>query len=72
MSVGGATRLEQVDRAAWEQLAREIGVRPAFVMRTIDELRTRADTEARRLVRTAAHRNAVARQIAARVAAICL
>jgi serine/threonine-protein kinase HipA len=69
MSIGGATRLEQVDRAAWEQLARDIGVRPAFVTRTVDELSERADTEARRLVATAAHDNAAARRIARRVAA---
>ncbi len=69
MSIGGATRLEQVDRAAWTQLARDIGVRPAFVIRTLDELLARADSEARRLIRTAAHDNAAARRIAQRVAA---
>lgn len=72
MSIGGATRLEQVDRAAWEQLARDIGVRPAFVTRTVDELRERADTEARRLIRTAAHSNAAAGRIATRIASIGL
>ncbi|MDO8185251.1 type II toxin-antitoxin system HipA family toxin [Conexibacter sp. JD483] len=69
MSIGGATRHEQVDRAAWEQLARDVGVRPAFVTRTLDELLARAETEAGRLVRTAPHDNPVARRIAERVAA---
>ena len=72
MTIGGATHLEQVDRVAWDRLAREIGVRPAFVTRTLDELLARADTEARRLIATAAHDNAAAHRIAERVAAVRL
>jgi serine/threonine-protein kinase HipA len=67
MNVGGATRLEQVGADdAWLALARQIGVRPAFVLKIRDELASRAATEAARLVE-GAHANETARTIAARV-----
>jgi serine/threonine-protein kinase HipA len=70
MRIGAATALDEVDRAAWEQLARDIRVRPAFVRRMLDELLPRAAAEARRLTDDGAHDNPVARAIADRIAAL--
>lgn len=70
MRIGGATMLDQVDRAVWAQLARDISVRPAFVQRTLDELLPRAAAEARRLTEEGGHDNPAARAVAERVTAL--
>lgn len=70
MGIGGAAMLDAVDRAAWEQLARDVRVRPAFVARLLAELLPRAATEARRLVGEGGHDNPAARAVADRVVAL--
>jgi HipA-like protein len=70
MRIGAATALDEVDRAAWEQLARDIRVRPAFVRRTLDELLPRAAAEARRLIDGGRHDNPAARAIAGRITSL--
>lgn len=70
MRIGGTAMVGAVDRGAWAELAVEIGVRPAFVRRTLDEIVPRAAAEAVRLVGTAQHDNAAARAIADRVVAL--
>lgn len=67
MSIGGARELDEVDDDAWIKLARDADLRPAFVMRTVQELLGRAAREAARLLATPVHANASAAQVNARV-----
>lgn len=67
MSVGGATRLEQVDDAAWLALARDAGVRPAFVTRIRDEVAERAAAAVPGLLADDEHANEMARRVGERV-----
>ncbi len=67
MTVGGATRLEQVDETAWLALARDAGVRPAFVTRIRDEVAERAAAAVPDLLADEAHGNEMARRIGERV-----
>lgn len=70
MRIGDAATVDEVGDGAWAALAAEIGVRPAFVRRTVDELMLRAAAEAARLASTERHDNAAARAIADRVVAL--
>lgn len=70
MRIGDAATVDAVGSEAWSALAEEIGVRPAFVRRTLDEIVPRAAAEAARLVGTEQHDNAAARAIADRVVAL--
>jgi len=70
MSVGSATRLEQVGGRAWLALADDIGVRPAFVTRIRDEIAERVAAALPDLLATAEHDNEAARAVAARVTSL--
>lgn len=67
MSIDGALTLGDVTTDAWMTLADAAELRPAFVVRTVDELLERAKRESDTLVATPDHDNDAARMIAARI-----
>jgi serine/threonine-protein kinase HipA len=70
MSIGGATRIEDVDLGSWLRLATEAGFSERFARRTTARVVARVKEEAARLAADAAHENPAAHQIAERVAAL--
>ena len=67
MSIGRASALDDVDDDAWVKLADAAGFRPAFALRTVNELLARAADEAPALLTSAPHDNATAHFIGERI-----
>jgi serine/threonine-protein kinase HipA len=67
MGIDGATHLEEVDLPAWGRLAREVGVREEFALRTARQLVRRVNAATDVVLADDQHRNASALAIARRI-----
>lgn len=70
MTLGTARKIDDVDDDAWRALAKQAGLRPAFVVNTVHGLLERATAEAERLVADGEHANHAAHEIAGRIRAL--
>lgn len=67
MTIDGARMIEEVDAAAWDKLAGELGFSKRFADSARDEITSRAVSEARTLIEDAVYDNEAARQVLAGV-----
>lgn len=70
MSIGGARLIDEVAAESWLGLAKDAGLRPAFVTRTVSDLLGRAAAESEALAADAEHQNDAAARIAQRIAGL--